>query len=184
MKLCVRCNETKPIERFSKRSRSKDGHSSWCKTCFKTYDAIRGPIRYAKEAPTIRDRAMDYYKKNKEERLEYIINWMKNNPDRVAKTNKKVQEKYREHFKERVKAQQKARWALKTGKITLPDFCEACKKDKSSVKRLEMHHPDYAMPLKVYRVCSKCHHKITRGELSNDYPFSVLLSESPNPCPS
>lgn len=33
MKRCSQCNTTKPITEFNNRSKSKDGHYSWCKDC-------------------------------------------------------------------------------------------------------------------------------------------------------
>ena len=34
--MCNKCLERKPLEKFYKNKRSKDGHHSWCKECIKT----------------------------------------------------------------------------------------------------------------------------------------------------
>lgn len=44
--------------------------------------------------------------------------------------------------------------ALKTGKLVKPKSCEDCKNDDSN---LEAHHTDYAKPLDVVWLCSRCH---------------------------
>lgn len=36
-KKCLRCGEVKPLERFDRRSRAKDGRHPWCKVCVKEY---------------------------------------------------------------------------------------------------------------------------------------------------
>lgn len=36
-KTCRRCGLIKPIDNFRKRTRSRDGHQSWCKPCATTY---------------------------------------------------------------------------------------------------------------------------------------------------
>lgn len=36
-KKCSRCGRILPIDQFSKKSGSKDGHQSWCKDCIHQY---------------------------------------------------------------------------------------------------------------------------------------------------
>lgn len=36
-KLCTKCQETKPIDQFSKRKRNISGYVCWCKSCSKLY---------------------------------------------------------------------------------------------------------------------------------------------------
>jgi hypothetical protein len=180
MKQCFRCGELKPYEEFHKKTRSKDGYSSWCKSCYHEYDAKRWPDRYKTEAPIMRTRAKKFYGEHKKERLEYIYDWEKSNPDKVRVARKTYHKKHDLPNRKKIYAQNTARRAIKSGKIVVPDICTACKKNKNQVKRLELHHPDYDKPLEVYRVCSKCHHQITKGERSNEFPF-VLLSQPPHP---
>jgi len=178
MKQCFRCGEIKPYDEFSKRTRSKDGYSSWCKDCYKIYDAKRWPNRYKTEAPIMRERSKKYYQDHREEKLEYILDWMKKNPDKTRRAALKYHEKYCLKNRKKINAQNVARRAIKLGKIIVPDICTACAKSRDQVRRLELHHPDYDKPLEVYRVCSKCHHQITRGERSNEYPFILLPKSS------
>jgi hypothetical protein len=39
-KLCSRCNQLLPIISFRKNTRYKDGHVSWCKSCYKDHNKI------------------------------------------------------------------------------------------------------------------------------------------------
>ena len=41
MKICSRCESSKPLEQFARRAKSKDGLSVWCKSCFSEYEAER-----------------------------------------------------------------------------------------------------------------------------------------------
>jgi hypothetical protein len=127
----------------------------------------------------MRERVKKFYQDNKKERLEYIFDWMKKNPDKTHRTALKYHKKYYPKNRKKIYAQNKARMAIKLGQIIVPNVCAACSKNRDQVKRLELHHPDYDKPLEVYRVCSMCHHQITRGERSNEYPF-VLVSQSSN----
>lgn len=38
MKLCIKCNQTKKYSEFYKKTSAKDGHSSYCRQCYKDYD--------------------------------------------------------------------------------------------------------------------------------------------------
>lgn len=40
-KTCGRCHEEKKFKEFGKRSKSKDGHQSYCKSCVRAYDRER-----------------------------------------------------------------------------------------------------------------------------------------------
>lgn len=58
MKTCTKCGETKPVEGFHKRAKSKDGLMSWCKVCMKAHDQARNvvPERKAMRANSKRAR--------------------------------------------------------------------------------------------------------------------------------
>lgn len=38
MKKCIKCNVTKSLDEFQKRSSNKDGHTGMCKVCKRNYD--------------------------------------------------------------------------------------------------------------------------------------------------
>lgn len=71
MKKCVKCGETKPFEQFSKCSRYKDGHNSWCKACHSavsnTPNGKAAKERWRKRNPSkVRDMERRYRENNRE----------------------------------------------------------------------------------------------------------------------
>lgn len=40
-KICIKCGKLRLLKDFYKHKKSKDGHQSWCKTCYKVYDKER-----------------------------------------------------------------------------------------------------------------------------------------------
>jgi len=68
---------------------------------------------------------------------------------------------YRNKNLEKRNAKAKVEYALKTGKLTKPELCEACKEKR----KLEGHHFDYSKPLEVVWLCHKCHSAVRSGEL-------------------
>jgi hypothetical protein len=40
VKICINCDETKPLTEFYKSSKSKDGHQNMCKECQRMKDKI------------------------------------------------------------------------------------------------------------------------------------------------
>jgi len=44
--------------------------------------------------------------------------------------------------------------ALRSGRMVKPDACEAC---GTETEELSAHHSDYALPLEVTWLCTKCH---------------------------
>lgn len=61
-----------------------------------------------------------------------------------------------QRFKQRIR--QVVRYALKTKKISKPDFCCVCNKKC----RIDAHHEDYSKPLDIMWVCRACHAEIHR----------------------
>jgi len=55
--------------------------------------------------------------------------------------------------KDRISAVNKARYALKHGKIKAPLFCERCGYEPWK----HMHHEDYSKPFNVQFLCASCH---------------------------
>ena len=69
-KRCVSCGENKSLKEFYKQSDKKDGHSSRCISCSKSY-------------------LKDYYKNNRDEMIDYAKNWQSEHPDRASEHKKK-----------------------------------------------------------------------------------------------
>ena len=85
----------------------------------------------------------EWYKRNGRNRddnhIESILEWKQEHPDRV-------------------KISRKLQYAVQTGEVIKPLFCERCGRKA----RLSGHHEDYSKPLKVIWLCSSCH-KIRHG---------------------
>jgi len=124
MKLCGRCKEEKEEKDFNKDKYSKTGLRSQCKLCMK------------KE----REKLSDHYKewRSTPEKLEWYRNYRKG--------------RY-QIDKRKVSARNKINWAVSSGKVIRPDYCESCKHHRTT----EAHHDDYLKPLNVRWLCSCCH---------------------------
>lgn len=127
-KKCSQCDVEKDINEFFFANKSKNIRQSYCKICYKKYDAHRHH--------TNRD------KRNEEARIFY-----QNNKEKWA-------EKVKKHillYPEKHKARNKLRYAVYTGKI-IKQPCEVCGEVK-----VEGHHKDYSKPLEVNWLCHKHH---------------------------
>lgn len=78
MKQCALCLQFKNPEEFRKQSKARDGLKSYCKTC----DS---------------NKSKQLYNKNKETRITQILNWQKNNIDKVHDYSKKYKHKVAEN---------------------------------------------------------------------------------------
>ena len=63
------------------------------------------------------------------------------------------------------RAGNKARWAVRQGRLIKPDKCEDCHKSVT----LTMHHEDYDKPLEVVWLCRKCHSKRHMDDIIRKY---------------
>lgn len=52
------------------------------------------------------------------------------------------------------------RQAIKKGILVRASACQWC---GESQKRIHAHHPDYARPLAVLWLCTRCHHDVHKG---------------------
>ena len=87
------------------------------------------------------------------------FNKRSDNPNKHRSECKKCQyksQKRKRRTPEHFRAYNQLHYALKTGRIIKPIFCEGCKKRK----RLDAHHEDYSKPLEVDWLCSKCHRAV------------------------
>jgi len=99
-KTCTKCNISKDINDFRSNSKASDGHSTWCKSCFKQYDinnkkiiSKRKSLYYISNKNIINEkhnswyhnnkllnskRAHNYYLKNKNHILELTTSYTRN----------------------------------------------------------------------------------------------------------
>ena len=73
-KVCIKCNEEKPIEQYHRSTSSKDGHRPDCKECRAIYQ--RGYHQMNKEKHNKWSR--DYYQTNKKRCKKYNYSYAKN----------------------------------------------------------------------------------------------------------
>lgn len=148
MKNCNTCEIKKPYSEFYKHLGAKDGLASKCKECTKI--AVRANYR----------RNIEHYKQYEKQRASL--------PHRVEA---RLQYAQTEQGKERGAAA-KQKWllnlansvkraahilvgnAVRDGRLFKPDCCSNC---GVTGKRIHGHHDDYAKPLEVRWLCSKCH---------------------------
>lgn len=133
-KECFKCHRLLPISEFYRHSMMADGHLNKCKECTRC-DVIQN-----------RRLRVDYYMEydNKRSAL----------PHRVAK-RKQILACQAEENPEKMKARYAAGNALRDGHIRR-EPCYFC----GGKENLEMHHPDYSQPLRVYWLCRTCHRKL------------------------
>ena len=135
-KVCFKCKEEKPLERFYAHPQMADGRLNKCKTCAKL--DVR---RDRRESPKARAYDRKRYRENPKRR-ELIRNGVK-------RRNAENPGKYR------------CRYALsnavRDGRIKKPDRCSRC---GEKAKRIEGHHADYTKPLEVAWLCSLCHRRL------------------------
>lgn len=141
MKHCNKCDKTKGVEDFHKRSASPDGLASVCKSCQKDYDSSR--LRDPKRMKMRRD----YQKtaRGKEKHARACARWVEKNAIKRA-------------------AHIMVGNRVRSGEI-LKRPCEVCGNEKANA-----HHDDYAKPLEVRWLCDFHHsewHRIN-GEGANN----------------
>jgi 5-methylcytosine-specific restriction endonuclease McrA len=90
MKTCSKCNETKPLDRFSKNKRSKDGLQVHCKACAAAWRAANRERKAATNAAWYvanRERMAAanaaWYAANRERKAATVAAWHADNPDKV-----------------------------------------------------------------------------------------------------
>ena len=130
MKKCSKCGIEKDESDFQKRMASKDFLTSSCKACLKEYDKKRD------QDPRRIQAKKNYLKteKGKAARKRAQKKWLNSNP-----------------IKRAVHIQTGN--AIRDGKL-IKEPCESC-----GEKIVHAHHDDYAKPLDVRWLCSKCHEK-------------------------
>lgn len=91
MKTCTKCRGVKSSKQFFRRLKSKDGLSSWCKTCVSIYNSNnRARLREYKSEYDLenRDKLKQYYIDNKGRMNEVRRRYYSNHKDEISKQKK------------------------------------------------------------------------------------------------
>jgi len=138
MKQCSECHETKPLSEFNRRADNVDGHQDRCRECFSRYNRNR----YIEQREAIKRKIYQY-------RLD--------NPERVMLTRVETCKRQPNHQR----AYKAVEAAIACGALIRPARCSDCggEVDGERIKRIEAHHIDYAHPLTVTWLCTRCHRK-------------------------
>jgi hypothetical protein len=141
MKICTKCNETKPFDSFRLNEKMSAGYDSWCKKCHNKLSETSK--RKDREKYNASQRAK--YARRKARMLEAGV---------LPKPLGKAPVLTAEERRIRHNARRMTRRARANGKITaIP--CVVC-----GDSEVEAHHPDYSRPLDVVWLCRKHHHEI------------------------
>jgi len=132
MKTCTVCKQEKTLGSFGVRLASKDSYCASCLECQRKRDKIR-------------------WHKDKPKRLEFQRRYLSTKPGKEAK--KRAVDNWNEHNKVKRAANQIVNSAIKLNRLTKSYSCSECEKGG----RIHGHHDDYAHPLQVRWLCSKCH---------------------------
>jgi hypothetical protein len=127
MKLCKKCNETKPLSKFGENKDSKDGFTHQCKSCKKMFDKA-------------------YYQRNKAKKDAQNNKWAEENRE----SSNKIKSRWKSNNKGAVNADYAKRRAAK--KKATPMWYE-----KEAIKQFyincpEGHHVDHIVPLQGVNV--------------------------------
>ena len=157
--ICKSCGEERPLTDFYKGHHSRDCRTGKCKECVK--ESVKANrlvnLGYYKEYDRRRfqddPRVISRHRRYQTSPNGLISSntakakWDNNNPLKRAASNA-------------------VNNAVRGGKLTKPNSCSDCGKEKS---RIHGHHDDYAFPLVVRWLCPRCHtawHK-ENGEAAN-----------------
>lgn len=147
-KECFKCEKIKPLSEFYKHNGMADGRLNKCKDCNK------------KDTKENRLKNIDYYleydrgRGNLPKRIEARKNYTKTKEGKIARN--KGSKKWTEANLIKRSASTIVGNYVRSGKMTKPCSCETC---GLSDVRIHGHHDDYAKPLEVRWLCSKCHTK-------------------------
>ena len=147
MKVCFKCNMSKPIDEFYKHKKTADGHLNKCKDCTKS-DANKH-----REKNIEKVRAYDRNRPNKAERAQKQNDYLKTEKGKsvsfIATRN------YRNSNPERYRANTAVGNAIRDGRLIKPNECSCC----GVICKPHGHHNNYSKPLDVIWYCNKCHNQ-------------------------
>ena len=134
LKTCFKCGRVLPMSEYYAHPRMADGHLNKCKECARL-DIMQN-----------RRKRADYYRDYDRARSRH--------PDR-ASWKKESNRRQRQEEPEKCRARRAAATALRNGHLC-KEPCYFC----GATTGIEMHHPDYSQPLRVYWLCRLCHSKL------------------------
>lgn len=148
---CSDCKDYKPVEQFYYLT-TNNGYASRCKSC-----SNKRRSQWQKDHP---EKTMENQRKwrllNPDKEREKKQRYYANHPNRLrAYTNKHYKQN-----KDKYNAQARLRYAVYTGKIVRPSFCNSC---GNKSEYIVGHHSDYKEALKVDWLCRRCHHEVHNG---------------------
>ena len=145
-KVCIKCSESKPLSEYYRHKQMADGYLHKCKECCKS------------DAKKNREQKAEHYR-------EYDKHRYQNDPKVKARNRRYAQsdagkiagnrakKKWAEQNPIKRSASLMVNNAVRDGKLEKPDACDICGHEG----RIHGHHDDYAKPLEVRWLCSKCH---------------------------
>ncbi len=133
-KTCFKCHRLLPLTEFYRHPRMADGHLNKCRECARldTLQNRRKRVVYYREYDRVRSQL----------------------PDRLARRRESARRE-KEQEPQKYRARTAAGNALRNGHLR-KEPCYFC----AATTDVEMHHPDYTQPLRVYWLCRLCHRKL------------------------
>ena len=141
-KKCFKCSKEKDLGEFYKHKEMNDGHLGKCKECAKLDATNHRNNNIDKIRAYDRDRASLSHRK---------------------KLASVIRKRYRKRYPLRSAANSMVSRAVRDGRITKPNKCEAC----ADSSRIYGHHRDYYKPLEVMWLCQPCHKQQHKQEKQN-----------------
>ncbi|MCP4139989.1 MAG: HNH endonuclease [Chloroflexi bacterium] len=144
-KKCNKCGKYREIGEFHKKSKSKDGLHSYCKSCASAYNkAYKNKYREKEKAYK-----KEYRKENKEKINAYHKEWSKANPEKRA-AYKKEWRKANPEKRAAYDQKRRARKAGNGGSFTAQEWRDLCEKYDSKClccKKKKKLTADHVVPI-------------------------------------
>ncbi len=147
-KQCFKCGEVKPLSLFYKHKRMADGHLNKCIECAKKDEKKRQILN----ADYIRE--YERGRANLPHRIEARKRYSQT--EEGKKAARKAKQAWLDKNTIKRAAHILIRNAIKKGEIKRELNCQSCGKENC---KPHAHHDDYALPLSIRWLCSKCHIK-------------------------
>ena len=146
MKTCFKCGDEKELNAFYKHPKMPDGHVNKCKECNKR------DVRENRAAKIEYYRAYDAERFQTDPRVKQRISAYQKTAA-GKRSARKAKDKWQEHNAIKRGAAVIVGNAVRDGRLYKPGACSEC----GAERRIHGHHDDYAFPLVVRWLCSKCH---------------------------